>query len=64
MLEMDDKKVNDGNAHQNTNNVVILCVVSVDDQYMKKTKADQGLYPSPQSIIILIQIKCAIIVQL
>ena len=61
---MDDKTANDGNAHQNTNYVVILCVVSVDVQNMKKIKTNQRLYPSPQSITILIQIRCAMIMNI
>ena len=54
---MDDRTVDNGNAHQHTNNAVILYVASADDQNMKTIEANQGFYPSPLSITILIHDK-------
>ena len=53
-----------GNAHQHTNNAVILYVASADDQNIKTMEANQGFYPSPLSITILIQMKCAMIMNI
>ena len=64
MLEMDNRATDNGNAHQHTNNVVVLYAASVDVQNMKKIKTNQRLYPSPQSITILIQIRCAMIMNI